>query len=274
MRLGVTATIDDADEMSKLELDFLELLVREGDRIVDIERFLSSFWGELILHAPERIIFEGRERLLDLASIESGFREICRKRMTEISELTEELGIPLVVHPGGVLPKRIKRTHPLVDNLIQSLEALEGIIWVENMPRRYHSDDQLLWCNILLEPKEIKTVTKVVDGVVLDVSHAYLSVTHGGNALIARLLEELGGRVSHLHLSDARYPDIEGLQLGDGDIDFSFLRHLGDVPILLEVWHGHENGGEGFGKARRKVKEIISPQRAEIRPRARSSVRP
>lgn len=270
MRFGVTATIRDYGEMSKLGVDFLELLVREEDRITDIEKFLRSFRGDLILHAPEQIRFEGRERLLDLASAEKGFREACRRRIGEISVLAGEMGIPLVVHPGGVLKERIERTWHLIDNLIESLGAIEGTIWMENMPRRYHLDDKLLWCNILLNPEEMNAVRGVVDGYALDVSHAFLSVEDNGNASIARFLDELGGDVLHVHLSDAGYPDIEGVQIGEGDIDFSFLRRLGNLPVLLEVWGGHENGGEGCREALTRVKAMLPPGTCDVRPRAQS----
>ena len=58
-------------------------------------------------------------------------------------------------------------------------------------------------------------------------------------------MSALGDRTMHVHASDAKIPDKEGLQIGDGEIDFSFLLDVG-VPILVEVWNGHENRGEGF----------------------------
>jgi sugar phosphate isomerase/epimerase len=48
-----------------------------------------------------------------------------------------------------------------------------------------------------------------------------------------------------LHVSDARAPDKEGIQIGDGNIDFSCLKAL-EIPLTVEVWKAHENGGSGF----------------------------
>ena len=56
---------------------------------------------------------------------------------------------------------------------------------------------------------------------------------------------------AHLHLGDAKGLNGEGLQIGEGDIDFS---RLGDIlksgcpkiSFIPEIWQGHKNGGEGF----------------------------
>ena len=55
----------------------------------------------------------------------------------------------------------------------------------------------------------------------------------------------------HLHISDAKGVDGEGVNTGGGDIDFVKLRELlnqyaPNVPFIPEVWQGHKNSGEGF----------------------------
>jgi N-acetylneuraminate synthase len=55
--------------------------------------------------------------------------------------------------------------------------------------------------------------------------------------------------VSHLHLSDASGLDGEGLQIGDGTIDWvKFFRIAKDFQgtMVPEIWRGHQRGGEGF----------------------------
>ncbi|HEY79942.1 MAG TPA: hypothetical protein G4O05_02525, partial [Caldilineae bacterium] len=55
--------------------------------------------------------------------------------------------------------------------------------------------------------------------------------------------------VSHLHLSDASGIDGEGLQIGDGGIDWvRFFEVVGDFrgTMIPEIWRGHQRGGEGF----------------------------
>ncbi len=60
------------------------------------------------------------------------------------------------------------------------------------------------------------------------------------------MFEELGEAVRHVHLSDARRPDVEGVMIGG--IDMSFFPHLRGLPVLPEVWDGHLDGGQGSAK--------------------------
>ena len=64
-------------------------------------------------------------------------------------------------------------------------------------------------------------------------------------------VETLAPHVAHLHLVDATGTDGEGIQVGEGEIDFSALaRTLNDrcpgVGFIPEIWMGHKNRGEGF----------------------------
>ncbi|MBM4237341.1 MAG: TIM barrel protein, partial [Euryarchaeota archaeon] len=256
MRLGVMATLDDANLMRSLEMDFIELLVRSEDGIPAVERFIAEE-GEMIVHAPERILFQGRRRLLDLSSSDERFRKACVRRISEIAGLAAEYGIPTVIHPGGVLEERRQNNKGLIDSLSRSLDEIEGMKWIENMPLSYHLDDRTLCCNIIMTPEEFGMVRSRLDGFVLDVSHAYLSTVSDGNLAVRRYLEEVGGSIRHLHLSDAIRPDREGVQIGEGEVDFSFLGGLEDIPVLLEVWGGHEEGGVGFAEARRRVLSLL-----------------
>ena len=59
---------------------------------------------------------------------------------------------------------------------------------------------------------------------------------------------------SHLHLGDASGVNGEGLQIGEGNIDFKKLgnilnEHCPKASFIPEIWQGHKNGGEGFWKA-------------------------
>ncbi len=74
-------------------------------------------------------------------------------------------------------------------------------------------------------------------------------------------MEKVGQYVAHVHIADASGLDGEGLQIGDGDIDFvSVLRTLEKISpeasFIPEIWQGHENGGEGFWLAMEKLEMI------------------
>ncbi len=122
------------------------------------------------------------------------------------------------------------------------------------MPRRYHVDGERRYCTLCTSPDEFDDLLPHIDGVTLDISHAYLSVERGGNAAIASFFEKLRPCIRHVHLSDAAHPDGEGLQLGDGGVDLAALPRMHSIPVLLEIWGGHLDDGAGFAEAVRRVR--------------------
>jgi sugar phosphate isomerase/epimerase len=249
------ATLDDIHVVRSLNVEFIEVLMREGDRLERLEHLLETEDRDLIVHAPERMRLNGHSWIIDLADEDPGRREAFVDRIDEIARLAHRYRVGTVVHPGGVRKHLVADRALLARNLGESLGAIEGQLWIENMPRRYHCGNDLLWCNLLLHPEEFDDILPYVDGVTLDVCHAYLSVERGGNLAIASFFERLKGRIRHVHLSDASYPNNEGLQLGKGDIDLAALPRLKGLPVLLEVWGGHHNDLAGYREALAKVKE-------------------
>ena len=66
----------------------------------------------------------------------------------------------------------------------------------------------------------------------------------------------------HLHLGDASGVNGEGLQIGDGDIDFERLalilsKECPTASFIPEIWQGHKNGGEGFWIALERLENVI-----------------
>lgn len=246
-------TLRDHDRIARLDFDFFELLVMDDDGVDELEELLVKDERCTIVHAPEKMRVDGGRRLIDLAVEDRQRREIFVDRVNDVSTMAGRLGIPTVVHPGGVRTKPTERAS-LHENLRTSLASLDGTLWLENMPKHYHVDGEK-WCsNLCTRPDELADLLPQVDGVTLDVCHAYLSVEHGGNAAIASFFEMLRGSIKHVHLSDASRPDGEGLQLGDGEIDLGALPRMRSVPVLLEIWNGHLDGGAGFSEALRRAR--------------------
>jgi N-acetylneuraminate synthase len=64
-------------------------------------------------------------------------------------------------------------------------------------------------------------------------------------------MEELAPVTAHLHIADASGVDGEGLQIGDGEIDFGVLMKklaqiMPNASFIPEIWQGHKNKGQGF----------------------------
>ena len=251
MRLGAMATLRDHEMISALRMDFLELLVLPGDEMSAIRSFCDTFDGELILHAPEELP-DGR--LLDLSSLDQSWREASVRRVREVTKAGEGTARPVVIHPGGISERPLDDVSGIMTSLRASLDALPDYTWLENMPMHYHHRGRTLRSNLMRTPSEMKMVDSLVAGFTVDVSHAYLGVGENGNANVMAMFRELGEAVRHVHLSDARRPDVEGVMIGDGEVEMSFLPYLRGLPVLLEVWDGHLEGGAGFREALRRMR--------------------
>lgn len=250
MRLGAMATLRDHRVISALKVDFLELLVLPQDDFSQVVSFCDGFDGELILHAPEDLP-DGR--FLDLSSTDPKTREDSVRRIREVTKAGQDTARPVVVHPGGVSEAAMDAS-TLLPLLRSSLELLPDYIWLENMPLHYHYRGRKLRSSLMRTPAEMKEVEDLVAGFTVDVSHAYLGVERDGNANVLAMFKELGEAVRHVHLSDARRPDVEGVMIGEGEVDMAFLPYLHGLPVLLEIWDGHLDGGAGFREALRRVR--------------------
>ena len=83
-----------------------------------------------------------------------------------------------------------------------------------------------------------------------DVSHSALTCNHFGYDFY-EFSQRIAPYVAHLHLGDAKGLNGEGLQIGQGDIDFKRLGSIlkescPNASFIPEIWQGHKNGGEGF----------------------------
>ena len=93
----------------------------------------------------------------------------------------------------------------------------------------------------------------------LDLSHAQLQCTAVGQSLCdyTRRLKHL---VSHLHISDACGTDGEGLQIGEGEIDFAAVMEVMSPfhgSWIPEIWRGHQHGGAGFRLALTRLSKFF-----------------
>src|SRR5690606_31520906 len=63
-------------------------------------------------------------------------------------------------------------------------------------------------------------------------------------------IEKLLPYIKHLHISDAAGIDGEGLQVGDGNVNFhKFFQQIDGKftgTMVPEIWRGHQNNGAGF----------------------------
>ena len=206
-------------------------------------------------HAPE---FWERT-LVDLCSLDEQQRADSVMLMQKTISLTREMaphftGRPkVVIHPGAMsLDHPITQRDKLYENLRRSVGELdyEGVdLLLENLPPHpWYFGGQWL-TNAFMDAHEIRNfITSLGLNMCFDTSHAklYCNWVHVD---FYEQVQVLLPYIGHLHLSDGSGLDGEGLQIGEGTIDWvHFFRVIGDYhgTMIPEIWRGHQRQGEGF----------------------------
>ena len=104
--------------------------------------------------------------------------------------------------------------------------------------------------------------------VCLDVSHSRLACNHFGWSL-TEFLKAIGPYVAHMHIADAKGVDGEGLNIGEGNIDWKvFSRtintYIPDACFIPEIWQGHKDGGAGAWYALDKLEQFFSGSESQV----------
>lgn len=86
-----------------------------------------------------------------------------------------------------------------------------------------------------------------------DISHSKLAANFTG-VPFSRYVERLTPLSEHFHVVDATGVDGEGVQVGEGEVDFAALAQAMDrmapgKSFIPEIWMGHVNNGQGFWHA-------------------------
>ena len=234
----------------------------------DLEVNLSDYFqGEesigFAVHSPE--LFSG-DHILDLASFNSNYREHSISELSRVIEIAHSLkqyflktAKPVIVLNAGGWSKSgfisIEQKAQKYQLVAESLNQmnLDGVqIAIQTMPPfPWHFGGQS-YHNIFVDPKEIAEFCNQNPKikVCLDLSHAQMACNYYGWSL-SEYIEKIAPYNIHMHISDARGSDGEGVAMGKGDIDFpSFISQINSlcpkVPFIPEIWQGHKNNGEGF----------------------------
>ncbi len=271
----------DATVMAGLDVDLLEVhigpedLPRRRRALLDtFSRLRHDMGHDLVVHAPEFMMTGAGPSLVDLASPDQALRSLSMTTLEATIELAREMeALLLVTHPGGITPDAGADNAGIgPDLLIESLDHLHDQasdamvkLTVENMPWFYHhrplegGESQRWESTLLVEPSDMDVLAPHVDGMTLDISHAYLHHPAGGMEAIEGFVSQHLERILHLHISDALPPDHEGLQVGEGSVDMDFVIRTfrgRDVTAIPEIMGGHRGGGLSFRRALRELRAI------------------
>jgi N-acetylneuraminate synthase len=243
--------------------DFVEFHLTFKDMEVELGGvFSEKARGGLAVHSPD--LFAG-DHLLNLAAADDSYRRRSVRELQRVVDLTRELNrwFPdedrptIIASLGGftehhpVAPAERGGLYGRVATSLSELD-LEGVELVAQTlpPFPWYFGGQL-HCNLFVDAADTAAFCSAVDlGLCFDVSHSKLTVNHRKESL-ADFVSAIGDHIRHLHIVDAAGVDGEGLQIGDGEIDFGALAHqldavAPDVRFIPEIWQGHVNGGQGF----------------------------
>ncbi len=210
---------------------------------------------QLVVHAPEF----WTNHLVDLCTFDEDHRRASLALIQDAIDVTRDMaphfsGKPkIVVHPGAAsLDQPIKDRQGLYDNLRRSVEELDfdGVeLLIENLPPRpWYFGGQWL-TNAFMDMGEIRDFLESMDLMTCYDSSHHKLYCNWADVDFYEQVEIILPYISHLHLSDASGIDGEGLQVGEGAIDWvRFFQVAKDYhgTMIPEIWRGHQRGGEGF----------------------------
>ncbi len=217
----------------------------------------------LIVHAPEYM----GEHLFDLCSGNEAIRKESLKIAKETIDLTKSMapyfrGTPKVIlHPGAMSLNNKLDTNRLKNTLIRSLVEIDsgGVeLLLENLPPYPWYFGGQWKGNYFMDADEIADYClKTGNRFCFDLSHAALYCNAKGKDLTA-YIQTIKPYIRHIHFSDAYGLDGEGVQIGEGDIDFDRIMPLFndyEGTWVPEIWRGHLHRGRGFIEALNRLKK-------------------
>ena len=270
LQWGFTVRFRDYEELLYLKPRLLEFHFTDQD--LDDHYPGKDFDIQLVVHAPE---FWDRT-LVDMCAIDERQRMDTVKLLQKSINLTREMaphfkGTPkVIIHPGAM-----SLDHPIHDkpllyaNLLRSMKELDyqGVeLLLENLPPHpWYFGGQWL-TNAFMDAQEIRDlITPLGLKMCFDTSHSKL-YCNWAHVDFYEQVETLLPLVGHLHLSDGSGLDGEGLQIGEGNIDWvHFFRVARSYhgTIIPEIWRGHQHGGQGFILAIQRLSEAYDHAQEE-----------
>jgi sugar phosphate isomerase/epimerase len=175
----------------------------------------------------------------------------------------------LVIHSPGLFANREERIKKLIERLNDLLNKSKNIIFgIENMP--YYAElGRLVGAHpkTFVYPEDFKKLFKTIESdricMVLDIAHLF-KTDHDPYKLFDEFIRKFKEKIRHVHIADAIHPDKDGLQIGEGEINFDVIipklikmSKDKEIVIIPEIHGGHLNKGKGFRIALKKLGDYL-----------------
>jgi len=255
---GLKARFHDLLEILGKEPRLVELHFSESDVEFPFSPPSERLGQLLFIHAPEF----ADSRLLDMCSLD----ETVRERSIQLIQRTIEKAVALqphfsgpvrvVIHVGGMsMDEPIADRGRLLTRAIDAFKRLRpngAILLPENLPPRPWYLGGQWFQNIFIRPEEMVEFCQELGlGMTLDLSHAQL-YCNVYNRRLDEYVKLCLPHTRHMHIADASGIDGEGLQIGEGVIEWDQILELlagAEFTWVPEIWSGHLHGAAGFVEA-------------------------
>jgi N-acetylneuraminate synthase len=249
--------------IENMRIDFVEFHLSYHDLDVKLTDFFSrSQTIGFAVHSPELF---ANDHILDLASNDADYLARSILELERTVAVADQLrtyfhATPrpvMVLNAGGWTPEAflpVDARAVLYDRVAKALSRVDLSqvqLAIQTMPPfPWHFGGQSHH-NLFVDPDEIVAFCKSTGHkICLDVSHSMMACNYY-HWDFSEFLEKVLPHTIHLHVVDAKGIDGEGVQIGQGDVDFIMLRdrmneYAQGVQFIPEVWQGHKNKGEGF----------------------------
>ena len=280
---GLAVRYHDIDAMTQdTTPDFLEFHFSYKDLDLPVDEVFAKYDGGLPMgfttHSPD--LFAG-DFLLNLASTDDDHWERSIRELQRVVDTTREMqqhftrsadakgeteGPVIVASLGGFTTDAFvspAEREAMYDRVAAGLARVDdsGVrLCAQTLPPYPWYMGGQLYCNLFVDPRDTaEFAEKHGRRLCFDVSHSKLSANYLGMSF-AEATDLLAPHSEHLHLVDATGVDGEGVQVGDGEIDWALLAKQLDtmspgVSFIPEIWQGHVNDGEGFWIALERLEQ-------------------
>lgn len=257
-RWGLKARFHDLESILEKRPRVVELHFSDSDVDYPFEPPREPYEQQLYVHAPEF----SESRLLDLCSHDDAVRERAIGLIQRTIDQAARLGphfmgqVSVVIHVGGMsMDEPIADRDSLLRRAVDSFRRLDAkgtALLPENLPPRPWYLGGQWFQNVFIRPEEMIEVCQELGlHMTLDISHAQLYCNAYDESL-REFVRRCLPYTRHLHIADASGIDGEGLQIGEGVVEWDEVMELlaqDDFTWVPEIWSGHLHGAAGFVEA-------------------------
>lgn len=246
--------------------DFLEFHFSYKDLDIPLDEVFSEKLPMFYTtHSPD--LFAG-DFLLNLASFDDAHWERSIAELQRVVDITRAMrpwfdspDDPVIIASLGgftkdafASPDEIDRMYDRVAAGLARVDDAEVRLCAQTLPPFPWYMGGQLFCNLFVRAEDTAEFAATHGRrLCFDVSHSKLAANFA-KAPFSEYVELLAPHAEHLHLVDSTGVDGEGVQVGDGEIDWAALaiqldRLAPRASFIPEIWQGHVNHGEGFWTA-------------------------